>query len=205
MVLVVGLGKVPAVTLYDHLREPRGTRTASYATTPSRRFPQTLRAVPRHPPSRPLRRLSATPSTPPGRPSAEVRETSRNPSAGFPTTPPTGLAEPLQELGHHAPRRPDRPPQQRPPPRSTDPHRPPQHARSVRSKKGLRKTPRNHCASSPTTLRRGPLDDLKTLAQHPPKRSSEDPAGPLRELRHHPRQTPHRPPPTPSAEPSQTT
>ena len=194
MVLVVGLGKVPAVTLYDHLREPRGTRTASYATTPSRRFPQTLRAVPRHPPSRPLRRLSATPSTPPGRPSAEVRETSRNPSAGFPTTPPTGLAEPLQELGHHAPRRPDRPPQQLPPPRSTDPHRPPQHARSAPSEKvserPRRTTPRAPPAPStepsPTTA----IRTLSTLQKGSPK----DPAEPLRELPHHPPQRPHRPP-----------
>jgi hypothetical protein len=61
------------------------------------------------------------------------------------------------------------------------------------SPRPLREVSQNRSKSSATTLPGGRTDHLNTLAQHPPKRSSKDPAGPLREFRQDPPRSPRRP------------
>ena len=120
------------------------------------------RGTPRRASPRPSERSRRTSPRARPRPSQEAGQTT---SAASATTLHGALTDHLNTPAQHPPKRSYKDPsgqlhEPRPPP-STEPRRPPQYARSVRSEKGLRKTPRDHCE-----LRHNP-------PQRPPRRPQD--------------------------------
>ena len=214
--------KVPAVTLDDHLRGASRTPTASSATTPPGGFRRPLgqslgtRRHDRSEGSQP------TPSIPPGRSSAVVRETLAEPLGGLPH-------DPSDRSRRTSPRA--RPPRSQEARQTTSTRTlstlrkglrktSPDHSASSASTlhgaladhrnthaqyapKRVSERPRGTTARAPPPPSAEAPQTTHALAQHSPKRVFEDPAGPLRELRHHPPRSPHRPPQHPSPPPPQ--